>query len=171
MQIDVTVTRPDPLDPAKMRQALLVGVNRIMLLALRAAKLRAPNQMGRLVTSLTTSVTPSGDGVQGVLGTDVRYARYVEEGTAPHLIRPRNAKALSWLGRRVTGARLVSTRRGSVLAGGRLRTTSRIFARVVHHPGTAARPFLRAGLEEVLPEIPRILVAEIRAALGQAGGA
>lgn len=49
------------------------------------------------------------------------YAAYVELGTEPHIIRPKDKKALFWVGakRPVT---------------------------VVHHPGTRPRPFLRPAL-------------------------
>ncbi|SHT27460.1 Uncharacterised protein [Mycobacteroides abscessus subsp. abscessus] len=62
--------------------------------------------------------------VSGSVGNNARYAVYVHEGSRPHLIRPRNAKALRFQ------------------IGGRT-----VFAKLVHHPGTKARPFLRnAGM-------------------------
>lgn len=62
--------------------------------------------------------------VHGAVLDTADYALYVHEGTRPHLIRPRRAKALRFE------------------IGGRT-----VFARLVRHPGTRARPFLRnAGL-------------------------
>lgn len=56
------------------------------------------------------------------------YARYVHEGTRPHIIRARNAKALHfywpYLGRDV-------------------------FFKSVHHPGTGKTPFLKAAANTV----------------------
>ena len=49
----------------------------------------------------------------------VKYARFVESGTPPHDIRPKNGEALRF------------TVNGETL-----------YRRVVHHPGTAARPFM-----------------------------
>lgn len=57
---------------------------------------------------------------------DAHYASFVHEGTAPHTIRPVNAKALRFtVGKKV------------------------VFAASVNHPGTKARPFLRMAAEEV----------------------
>lgn len=50
----------------------------------------------------------------------------VNDGTRPHLIRPKNAKALRF---RVDG--------------------KVVYAKVVRHPGTRARPFLDRALREV----------------------
>ena len=50
----------------------------------------------------------------------------VNDGTKPHIIRPKNAKALAFK------------------IGGRV-----VFAKVVHHPGTKAQPFLDRALREV----------------------
>lgn len=56
----------------------------------------------------------------------MEYSGFVNDGTRPHVIRPRNAQALRFR------------------VGGRV-----VFARVVHHPGTRARPFLDRALREV----------------------
>lgn len=57
---------------------------------------------------------------------NVDYATYVHDGTRPHIIRPRNAQVLRFR------------------VGGQV-----VYARVVHHPGTRARPFLDRALREV----------------------
>lgn len=58
---------------------------------------------------------------------DVDYAAFVNDGTAPHIIRPRNARVLRFV------------------VGGQV-----VYARVVHHPGTRANPFLDRALREVV---------------------
>lgn len=58
--------------------------------------------------------------VDGSVEATARYAAPVHEGSRPHIIRPRKAKALRFE------------------IGGRT-----VFARMVRHPGTKARPFLR----------------------------
>jgi len=58
--------------------------------------------------------------------SNVDYAGFVNDGTRPHIIRPRRAKALRFR------------------VGGRI-----VYARVVNHPGTRARPFLDRALEEI----------------------
>ena len=54
------------------------------------------------------------------------YAPMVNDGTRPHIIRPKRAQALRFR------------------VGGRV-----VYARVVRHPGTKARPFLDRALREV----------------------
>lgn len=60
------------------------------------------------------------------IGSDVEYADMVHGGTRPHIIRPRNRQYLRFQ------------------VGGRT-----VYAKVVHHPGTRARPFLDRALREV----------------------
>lgn len=67
------------------------------------------------------------------------YAAYVELGTRPHVIRPRNGRMLAWP--KNAGDRRLSGRARSKVPGGF------IYARVVHHPGTKAQPYLLPGAE------------------------
>ena len=60
------------------------------------------------------------------VGSDVEYAAMVNDGTRPHVIRSRTKQVLRFQ------------------VGGRV-----VFARVVNHPGTKARPFLDRALREV----------------------
>lgn len=92
------------------------------------AKVLAPVDTGRLRASIqgrlgrTWTLRP-----QFTVFTNVEYAQMVHDGTRPHIIRPR--------------------RPGGVLrfqVGGQV-----VYARVVHHPGTRARPFLDRALREV----------------------
>ncbi|WP_448497847.1 hypothetical protein [Mycobacterium syngnathidarum] len=64
--------------------------------------------------------------VAGSVHAKADYALYVHEGSRPHLIRPRKAQALRFQ------------------IGGRT-----VFARLVRHPGTKARPFLRNAAARV----------------------
>src|SRR5262245_34610076 len=82
------------------------------------AKRLCPVDTGRLRSSITTELVRSAGGVPIVrVGTNVDYAQAVHDGTRPHIIRPRRARVLRF------------TSRGQV-----------VYARVVHHPGTRARP-------------------------------
>ena len=81
-------------------------------------------QTGRLRASITTQLDRDERGLVVRVGTNVEYARYVEEGTPPHRIQARRKKALHWKGARHP-----------------------VFA--VNHPGTRARPYLRPALEAV----------------------
>lgn len=86
------------------------------------AKLNCPVDGGRLRSSITHEVDRDGGGLVARIGSNVEYARYVEEGTKPHRIVARHKKALHWKGAR-----------HPVLA--------------VNHPGTRARPYLRPALQ------------------------
>ena len=58
------------------------------------------------------------------------YGLYVEFGTPPHIIRPKNKKSLKWT------------------VGGK-----DVFAKIVHHPGTRPQPFIRNTFKAELPGI------------------
>lgn len=78
-------------------------------------------QSGRLRASITHRVFSSPDGAFAEVGTNVEYAGFVEFGTAPHTIRPRNRQALYWKGAEHP-------------------------VRLVRHPGNRPYPFLRPAL-------------------------
>ena len=69
------------------------------------------------------------------------YAKYVEYGTPPHIIRSVNAKALSWKSESV-GPR-----------GGKKQDV--VFAKQVNHPGTRPQPFIRPTIKYDVPKIVR----------------
>lgn len=91
------------------------------------ARVLAPVRTGRLRSSIRAE-PPRFFSLRGVVsvGSDLEYAGFVNDGTRPHTIRPRRAKALRFV------------------VGGQV-----VYARVVHHPGTRARPFLDRALREV----------------------
>jgi len=87
------------------------------------------NSNPRYWTARTNHATQSiHSGVEGrgrdltlYLSHGVKYGKYLEEGTPPHVIRPKNKKALYWRG----AAHLVKK---------------------VNHPGTEGRPLIRDTL-------------------------
>lgn len=91
------------------------------------AKILAPVDTGRLRASIRIESrrTLTLRSVYTV-GSDVEYARMVHDGTRPHVIRPKTANVLRFR------------------VGGRW-----AYAKVVHHPGTKARPFLDRAVREV----------------------
>jgi len=95
----------------------------------------APVDTGRLKTSI--KVVPQGNNV--IMISMVDYALYVEFGTAPHIIKPKNAKALHWK-QNAVGPR-----------GGKIKED--VFAKIVHHPGTKPQPFIRNTLRHKLGSI------------------
>jgi len=82
------------------------------------------------------------------------YGLYVEMGTAPHIIRPKNKKALAFA---KFGGRRVQHDDGKVSTefkfGGKKHLTDAVFAKEVHHPGTKAQPFIRNTFYHKLPAI------------------
>lgn len=75
------------------------------------------------------------------VGTNVEYADAVENGSAAHVIVPRNAKALFWPG----AAHPVPK---------------------VQHPGTPAKPFMRPAFDGAGPEMAAEMSAAARVMLG-----
>jgi hypothetical protein len=140
-------------DGTASRQVL----GRFGLLAVQRAKERVPRKTGNLdrtirvgeldVQAQRVTIVAGGTGRVGAnqYGVHSRgavgYARFVEFGTRPHVIRPKTKKALAWGGtRRLSG----ELRKGSKATN---------FARVVNHPGTRAKPYLRPGAEQALAEV------------------
>lgn len=86
------------------------------------AKQLCPVDTGRLRSSIVHRIDGAGR-VSGItVGTNVSYAADVEYGTAPHVITPKNKRALYWPGAAHPVAK-------------------------VNHPGTRPRPFMRPALE------------------------
>ena len=112
-----------------MREIVIHGVTE--------AKALVPRKTGHLFRTIRPGRVDRHGGEIKAGGTRlVGYARAVELGSGPHVIRPRKAKVLAWGGsRRLSGS---------------LRTGSRPthFARKVNHPGSRAKPYLRPGLQK-----------------------
>lgn len=108
------------------------AMQRAVLVVEAQAKRESPVKTGTLRRSITSRVERGGD--RGVVGTHLRYARSVHDGSRPHIIRPKRAKALFW-------------------RGARHPVTS------VNHPGNRANPFFVRALERVRPQVERELAA------------
>lgn len=90
-------------------------------IVLKAVKSQSPVKTGALKTSLKW--TPMGK-IDVLWGLE--YGRYIITGTRPHVIEPKNAKALRF---EING--------------------QIVFAKRVNHPGTKANDFRKKGLEKV----------------------
>jgi len=115
-----------------------LAMDKLMADCVTTAKFRVPRRTTILQGSIQMRPTVrSGNQLTGFWGSfSVKYARWVEEGTAPHLIFPRKKLALYWKG----AAHPV---------------------RMVNHPGTKARPYLVPTAEEKYPSLPLRIRAEI----------
>jgi hypothetical protein len=118
--------------------ATQLSMDRLMADCVTTAKYRVPRKTSILQGSIQMRPTVrSGTQLTGFWGSfSVKYARWVEEGTAPHLIFPRKAQALYWKG----AAHPV---------------------RMVNHPGTKARPYLVPTADEKYPSLPLRIRAEL----------
>jgi len=114
----------------------------------RAKKGRYGTGGGELERSIKYNVEPDGE---TILVTMKNYWIFVEFGTAPHIIRPKNGKALAW-----------GRPQGKTEGG---KTKREFVARVVHHPGTAPNPFIRSTLKT---QFPRIVLDNVKKHLGGA---
>ena len=108
------------------------------------------NLIGNYLLGISKALTPVGQGggagrlkgatdfivSNGVLriGNNVKYAPFVEFPTKPHIIKPKDAKALFWKGAKHP-------------------------MKAVHHPGTKEQPFLRPLIRDYNSQIMEILSA------------
>lgn len=119
------------LDRASIRRSIrgasMSELRRVGPMVVNRAKILCPVDTGRLRASIqgearrTWTLRP-----QFTVFSEVEYAPYVNDGTRPHVIRPKNAKALRFV------------------VDGQV-----VFARVVNHPGTRAKPFLDRAVRDV----------------------
>lgn len=99
---------------------------------LNRARVLAPVDTGRLRSS--GSIQYSGFFTfrpKATIVFNVEYAQMVNDGTRPHVIRPKNKQVLKFQ------------------MGGRT-----VYAKYVNHPGTKAKPFLDRAVREVMGRAP-----------------
>ncbi|RMG80625.1 MAG: HK97 gp10 family phage protein [Chloroflexi bacterium] len=122
-----TVNRTRNLKKKLDRKHLVTALERGGLrISKRAQEILAENgsvDTGTLQDSVTYEVEVSSGGMRLRVGTNVAYAPFVELGTAPHIIRPKEKAAL---------------------AGGKL--THPI--KKVDHPGSPPKPFLKPAADQ-----------------------
>lgn len=98
------------------------------------------NRTGNLRRSIDRRVFSA---AKGVVFVGEKYGKYVEFGTRPHIIRPKNAKMLAFR------------------VGGQL-----VFARQVNHPGSKPYPYMKPAFEEnknkVLKEYAKVAQVVVR---------
>jgi hypothetical protein len=134
----------------EMQDATVDALQEIRTLTVRDT----PVDHGRLRSSYRVDMRL--DKLGGRVGTNVVYAPYVEHGTRPHVIRPKNAKALRF-----------SLQTGSKLSN-RQAIFSTIYAKSVNHPGTSAQPHLGPAYRKVTPEYLRKIPRSMRTAIRRA---
>lgn len=111
-----------------LRQKL---VDKLADVAYASAFYGAPWRTGRLAQSIIKEVS---DG-KATIAVLAPHAKFVVFGTAPHEIRPMNARTLSFH------------------AGGKL-----IFTSLVHHPGAKPNPFMQEAIETARSKVDETFV-------------
>lgn len=74
------------------------AMSRVVISGEGIEKREVPVKKGTLRRSITSRVEQGGN--RGVIGTNLNYARPVNDGSRPHIITARKAKALFWKGAR-----------------------------------------------------------------------
>jgi phage gpG-like protein len=78
----------------------------VSLMVVRSARTYAPVDTGRLKNSITAAINVSGNTVNGVVGSNVVYAPYMETGTKPHFPPP--GKLRTWARRHGTNEYVIA---------------------------------------------------------------
>lgn len=103
------------------------------------AKILCPYDMGFLRNSIDAII--KNKALTGQVIVKRNYGIFVHEGTRPHIIVPKFKKVLAW--RPKTGGK---------------RGKNFVFAKLVHHPGTKANPFLAKAVDKERPIYQRNLI-------------
>lgn len=113
-------------------RTLTEAMTRSVLIVEGNTKREAPVKSGNLRRTITSRVEDGGR--RGVVGTNAPYARPVHDGSRPHIIQAKRAKALYWKGAKHP-------------------------VRVVHHPGNKPNPFMRRAADTSRGPVERELSA------------
>jgi hypothetical protein len=111
---------------AELSRASLRNVSDVADQVEAQAKILAPVQTGHLRASIRKIPVFSIRGPAFRVEATAAYAPFVENDTAPHIIRPRRAQVLRFR------------------VGGRV-----VYAKIVHHPGTKGQHFLAKAVRQV----------------------
>lgn len=106
---------------AELKGLMVKNTTYIQNEAKRVSPERFKNQTGNLRRSINRRVF---SGLKGIVSTDEKYGEYVEFGTRPHTIYPKNKKMLAFK------------------VGGKM-----VFARKVNHKGSRPYPFMQPAFE------------------------
>lgn len=148
MQFDAARGGESPLARFSWAKGAATFADRAQPLVRDALKREAPvgkgPSAGRLRKAIRSSRSLSlGEGLLQIkFKANVPYLPYVLEGTSPHLISAKAARALHWQG-----------------------TGGDVFRRQVHHPGTKANPFNERAVFPLTPELRALFEAAIEAAM------
>jgi phage gpG-like protein len=127
-----------------------------------AAKKTVAVDTGNLRRSITHEVTASGGFIVGRVGTNVPYAKVVEEGRAAGSAMPPPGVLLGWMRRKgipvdemFIGRNDVGDITGSAKVGGGYHGIEYLIARAIGKRGIKARPYLKPALQNNMAAINR----------------
>lgn len=142
MTFDVTVSGAGSGPKFSWAAAAAAWADEVQPLAQEALRRAAPVAPGpgggALRDSIRSERTTTPGTVTLTFTARVPYADYVLDGTAAHIIEPRNARALHWVG-----------------------PNGSVFAHRVNHPGTRPNPFPRRALSPLMAMIQARLEAAV----------
>lgn len=136
--VSVQITGKRGLSNLSMKETLSRWENEVGPAVIAEIRRRAPVGNDPGAGRLRDSISMRKGGGRGPLSvsfvSSAPYAKFVEDGTVPHKIEPRQASALHW-----------TTNGGDV------------FARYVNHPGTKANPFVKQAVDAMMPYMRQAL--------------
>lgn len=147
--------KADPFNLRKIEAAVREGMQE----AADEAKAMLERTTSSWQNQPTFTIAQQKDGF--TVGTDDPIYGYVDEGTKPHIIRPKKARRLVFNvgGRAKTAPNVIGSTSGA-------RGDTRVFARQVQHPGTKPRNFSKLVQRQIQGQIPVIIAAKIGGAVG-----
>jgi hypothetical protein len=129
----------------QIKEALEKAIPKIAIRLQNELVLRAPFDNGRLRNSIKVVQ----DGKSGLIVFMVDYAKFIEFGTPPHIIKPKSKEAL----------RFEKDRKGRLSKKRGAKESDFVFAKKVKHPGTRPNPFIR---ETFQTKFPKIIMEEVK---------
>lgn len=113
---------------------------------------------GNLSRAVFTKMDTPLSGFVGI-GKEAKYARYLEDGSRPHIILPKNGKYLVF----TPGAGAIrSSAFVSKRSVARIIKQNRVFAKGVNHPGNPPYHFIRLALTMATPGIRQIIADRLQ---------
>lgn len=120
---------------------------------LNRAEVRSPVRHGVLRGSHSMTMRATRTTVAGRVTVGAEYAEAVHNGSRPHTIRAKGAKALAFTWAKAGGVQVFVPKKATKWGGLRKGKTGKVFLWVgkgyVRHPGAKARPWLYESLREV----------------------
>lgn len=123
-----------------LARRLREGISKYSVMVHGQAIKEAPYDTGRLRSSISSMMDVKAKGLRAIIQPNVKYAIFVHEGTKPHVIKPRNKKALYWKGAEHP-------------------------VKKVNHPGSRPNPFMERALNKKKMMGNKVMINKVNQAL------